>query len=115
MVSQKRGLLLLAALLVLVVGFGISVYTWSNPLYRPSPRPLLPGAPEYVCLEEQTTAECAQLKLTCGNGVIDPGEDCHNCPLDSGCAEGLVCGNTDASEDYVCHYPKGFDQTSPGN
>ena len=28
---------------------------------------------------------------TCGNGVVDPGENCYNCPADSGCSYGQLC------------------------
>ncbi|MCL5316924.1 MAG: hypothetical protein M1503_01465 [Thaumarchaeota archaeon] len=57
--------------------------------------------------------ECAQLKLTGGNGVIDHGEDCNNCAFDASCARGLVCGRVNNSLDYTCHTPTGLERSAP--
>jgi cysteine-rich repeat protein len=37
-----------------------------------------------VCINEICSDKC-------GNGVVDPGENCTTCPDDAGCSEGLLC------------------------
>ncbi len=98
---------MLTVILVVGICLGLSVYTLTKP--KPiSPYPLLPNAPQYVCAEGMPQSECTQLKQTCGNGVIDPGETCHNCGFDAGCASGLVCGRANGTQDYICKYPAGL-------
>lgn len=36
-------------------------------------------------------ATCQVTSDTCGNGVVNPGEDCHSCPFDVACASGTSC------------------------
>jgi hypothetical protein len=52
---------------------------------------LLPNAPSYPCPSNLTTAQCAQFKASCGNGVCDPNETCSTCPIDCGVPQGLSC------------------------
>lgn len=111
MANQKKFLVLLFVIIVLGIGAGLSAYTLTKP--KTTIAPLLPGAPEYVCPDGMPQAECAQLKLTCGNGVIDPGEDCNKCAFDASCASGLICGRVNNSLDYACRRPTGLDRTSP--
>ncbi len=108
---KKKLLIVAATLTVLIIGVSFSVYATSNTARTVAVR--LPNAPEYVCAEGMPQSECAQLKLTCGNGVIDPGEDCHNCAFDAGCASGLVCGNISGGQEYTCHYPAGLCLAGP--
>jgi hypothetical protein len=109
---KKKILIVSTTLIVLIIGVSFSVYALNN-TSRPQSASLLPNAPKYVCLEGMPQSECAQLKLTCGNGIIDPGEDCHNCPFDAGCASGLVCGNISGGQEYTCHYPAGLCLAGP--
>ncbi len=108
----KKFLIVAATLIVLVIGVSLSVYALNN-TGRPTVAARLPNAPEYVCAEGLPQSECAQLKLTCGNGVIDPGEDCNNCAFDAGCASGLVCGNISGGQEFTCHYPAGLCLAGP--
>jgi hypothetical protein len=103
---------LLSVIIVLGVGVGLSVYTLTKPKAI-APLPLLPDAPKYVCAEGTPQSECAQLKLTCGNGVIDYGETCNNCAFDAGCASGLICGQVNNSLDYACRSPVGMTRSGP--
>ncbi|MCL4436841.1 MAG: hypothetical protein M1503_12505 [Thaumarchaeota archaeon] len=112
MANQKKVLIMLAVILIVGISLGFLVYTLTKP--KPiSPYPLLPNAPKYVCAESLPQAECAQLKLTCGNGIIDPYETCNNCAFDAGCAAGLICGRANGTQDYTCKYPVGLCITSP--
>jgi len=52
---------------------------------------LLPTAPAFSCPSNMTTAECAQFKASCGNGVCDPNESCSTCSIDCGVPQGLSC------------------------
>lgn len=108
---KKKLLIVAATLTVLIIGVSFSVYATSNTSRGVSAR--LPNAPEYVCTEGMPQSECAQLILTCGNGVIDPGEDCNNCAFDAGCASGLVCGNISGGQEFTCHYPAGLCLAGP--
>jgi hypothetical protein len=97
---------------VLIIGVSASVYATSN-TSGTGVAPHLKNAPKYVCPEGMPQSDCAQLTITCGNGVIDPGEDCHNCAFDAGCASGLVCGNISGGQEYTCHYPAGLCLAGP--
>lgn len=108
---KKKLLIVAATLTVLIIGVSFSVYATSTTSGKAAP--LLPNAPEYVCAEGMPQSECAQLVLTCGNGVIDPGEDCNNCAFDAGCASGLVCGNISGGQEFTCHYPAGLCLAGP--
>ncbi len=109
---KKKILIVAATLLVLVIGVSFSVYATSN-TSSGTFQARLPNAPEYVCPAGIPHSTCAQLTITCGNGVIDPGEDCHNCAFDAGCASGLVCGNISGGQEYTCHYPAGLCLAGP--
>lgn len=109
---KKKLLIVTVTLAVLVIGVSFSVFALTN-TGRPQVAARLPNAPEYVCPEGMPQSECAQLTLTCGNGVVDPGEDCQNCAFDAGCAAGLVCGNISGGEEYTCHYPAGLCLAGP--
>lgn len=105
--NKKIGITILA-ISVLTIGVTLSVYSVTGTERGSGAAPLLPNAPQFVCPEGAPAAECAQLELTCGNGVIDPGEDCRNCAFDAGCPSSLVCGDISNSGKYVCHYPAGL-------
>ena len=105
----------MVSLVVLIGGTSYTVATFANSASNASAVPLLPNAPAYVCLGGMPASECAQLKLTCGNAIIDPGEQCNNCAFDAGCPSGLVCGNVDGGENYVCHYPAGLCLAGPND
>lgn len=109
---QKKFLIVAVTLVALVMGVSISVFALNN-TNSTTVTARLPNAPEYVCPDGQPASECAQLKLTCGNGITDPGEDCQNCAFDSGCPSGLVCGNISGNDDYICHYPAGLCLAGP--
>lgn len=111
---MRKFLIVVFALVVLITGTSYAVMTFANPS-GPGAVALLPNAPAYVCPEGMPASECAQLKLTCGNGVIDPGEDCRNCAFDAGCASSLVCGNVGGGEEYICHYPAGLCLAGPND
>lgn len=111
MIARKTFIIVIT-LAALISGASISVFAFTN-TGGPRAAPLLPNAPAYVCPEGMPPSECAQLKLTCGNGVIDPGEDCLNCAFDAGCPSGLVCGNISGGEEYTCHYPAGLCLAGP--
>ncbi len=113
MVNQKKLLVTLVVLLVLVIGVSFSVYALSYKEHRVITGPGRFYGPTYDCPEDMPPYECAQLKLTCGNGVIDPGEDCHNCGFDAGCGAGLICGRVNGTQDYACKYPVGLCITGP--
>jgi hypothetical protein len=53
--------------------------------------PLLPNAPSFPCPSNFDSAQCAQFKASCGNGVCDPDETCSSCPIDCGVPQGLSC------------------------
>jgi hypothetical protein len=108
----RKPLIISLTLVVLVAGVSISVFALNNTAGT-RVVPLLPNAPEYVCPEGMPASECAQLELTCGNGVTDPGEDCQNCAFDAGCPSGLVCGNIGGGEEVTCHYPAGLCLAGP--
>lgn len=97
---------------LLVMGANIWVFIINNPS-NTELIPTLPNPHEYVCSEDQSASECSQMKLTCGNGITDPGEDCQNCAFDTGCPSGLVCGNISGGDDYICHYPAGLCLAGP--
>lgn len=97
---------MLVAILVIVIGVSLSVYTLTNT--APNIRPRRVTIPEYDCAIGMPPSECAQLKITCGNGVIDPVEDCNNCPIDAGCASGLFCGKVNESQAYTCNTQAGL-------
>ncbi len=108
----RKPLIVVVSLMTLIVGISLSVYASSGTSgAKVSAR--LPNAPEYACPEGQPAAKCAQLKLTCGNGVVDQGEDCKDCPFDAGCPSGLVCGNIGGGGEYACHYPAGLCLAGP--
>ena len=109
---QKKFLIVGVTIAALIMGVSISVFALNN-TNSTTVVSMLPNAPEYACRDGQPASECAQLKLTCGNGIIDPGEDCQNCAFDSGCPSGLVCGNISGSNDYICHYPAGLCLAGP--
>jgi hypothetical protein len=109
---QRKFLIVGATLAVLVVGVSLSVFTLTNTGGQQF-EARLPNAPEYVCPAGMPQSECAQLTITCGNGVVDPGEDCRNCAFDAGCASGLVCGNISGGDEYTCHYPAGLCLAGP--
>ncbi len=109
---KRKLLIVTVTLIALVASVSFSVFAVSNTgSSRVAAR--LPNAPEYVCPEGMPRSECAQLVLTCGNGVVDPGEDCRNCAFDGGCASGLVCGNLGGGDNYACHYPAGLCLAGP--
>lgn len=111
--NQKKFLIVAVTLGSLVIGVSISLFVINNPsstIVTPPP----PNPHEYVCPEGQPASVCSQLKLTCGNGIADPGEDCRNCGFDMGCPSGLICGDIMGSEDYICHYPAGLCSPGPG-
>jgi hypothetical protein len=109
---SKKPLIIGVTLAVLVSGVSLSVFALTN-TSGPSVAALLPNAPSYICPEGMPASDCAQLKLTCGNGVVDPGEDCKNCAFDAGCPSGLVCGNISGGDEYTCHYPAGLCLAGP--
>lgn len=101
---------MLAVILVLVIGVSFSVYALTlSPRPHTGPR----GPPEYDCAIGTPPSECAQLKITCGNGVVDPYETCNNCAFDAGCAAGTVCFRANGSHIYTCNYPAGRCITGP--
>ncbi len=108
----KKTILIVATIVTLIAGVSLSVFALTN-TDRPKVASLLPNAPAYVCPQGMPPSECAQLKLTCGNGVVDPGEDCRNCAFDAGCPSGLVCGDIGGGEVYTCHYPAGLCLAGP--
>jgi len=109
---QKKILIIAITIVVLITAISISVYALGNSTGN-SVAPRLLNAPEYVCSDGQPASECAQLLLTCGNGVIDPNESCQNCAFDAGCPSGLVCGNISGADEYTCHYPAGLCLAGP--
>tara|TARA_B100000315_G_C14474507_1_gene539953 strand:+ start:307 stop:648 length:342 start_codon:yes stop_codon:yes gene_type:complete len=109
---QKKVYIVTITFASLVMGANIWISVINNPsgtIVTPIP----PNVPEYVCKEDQSASECAQLKLTCGNGIPDSGEDCQNCSIDNGCPSGLLCGNLNGGEYYICHYPAGLCLADP--
>ncbi len=105
---NKKILITVSAVLALTTGVSLSIYFVTGTESTAQGAPLLPNAPQFVCPEGAPAAECAQLALTCGNGIIDPGEDCRNCAFDAGCPSSLVCGDISNAGSYVCHYPAGL-------
>jgi hypothetical protein len=109
---QKKFLIVGVTIIALIAAVSISVYALGNSSGT-DVAPRLMNAPQYVCSDGQPASECAQLKLTCGNGVTDPGETCQNCAFDSGCPSGLICGNISGVDEYTCHYPAGLCLAGP--
>jgi hypothetical protein len=54
-----------------------------------------------VAIADEVTGAFMFAPSLCGNGVIDPGENCINCPQDAGCAFGELCC-ADAKCAQVC-------------
>lgn len=108
---QKKAYIFAITLVTLVIGANIWISIINNP--NDTTIPPDPFLPPYVCQDGQPASECAQLRLTCGNGRNDPGEDCKNCAFDNGCPSGLICGNINGGEDYTCHYPAGLCLADP--
>ena len=105
---NKKILITVLAVLVLTVGISLSISLTTGTANTAQGTPLLQNAPKFVCPEGAPAAECAQLELTCGKGVIDPGEHCRNCAFDAGCPSSLVCGDLSNAGNYICHYPAGL-------
>ncbi len=109
---NKKFLVVGITIITLMVAVSISIFMLSNSSGT-NIAPRLINAPRYVCIDGQPASECAQLILTCGNGVTDPGETCQNCAFDSGCPSGLVCQNISGADEYTCHYPAGLCLAGP--
>ena len=109
---DKKNLIVGMTIISLISAVSIFVYALSiSSGTEVAPRLL--NAPQYVCSDGQPASECAQLKLTCGNGVTDPNETCQNCAFDSGCSSGLICGNISNGDEYTCHYGAGLCLAGP--
>ncbi|HEY4698839.1 MAG TPA: hypothetical protein VIH27_00500 [Nitrososphaerales archaeon] len=109
---NNKVLLIPMALLAVILVVSLSLFTFSN-TSTVKVLAILPNAPAYTCAEGLPASQCAQLKLTCGNGAVDPGEDCKVCAFDAGCSSGLVCGNISGGDEFTCHYPAGLCLAGP--